>query len=215
MVQFVIIRHGYSQFNKAGRFTGQMDIPLDDLGVQQAKLTAEYVVSHFTIDEIYSSSLSRAIETAKPVADALKLPIHLEDGLMEIYAGCWQGLLIEDIKKQYSKEFELWATDVGLARCGDGESTAELIERSKETFHKIAKENEGKTVLISTHGGVVGAIQCEWLQVPLTEMKKLPHVANASVTVADYDTQTRTAKFLQIGYCEHLKECATKPPLIL
>lgn len=215
MVKFIIIRHGYSQFNKEERFTGQLDIPLDDLGVIQAKLTADYIVQNFRIDAIYSSNLSRAINTAKPISEVLKLPIHLDEGLMEMYAGCWQGMLVEDIKKQYPKEFELWATDEGLARCGDGESTEELIERCKKTFHKIAEENEGKTILISTHGGVVSAIHCGWLQIPLAEMKNLPHVANASVTVAEYNTQKKTAKFLQIGYHEHLKECAIKPPLIL
>lgn len=215
MVKFIIIRHGYSEFNKAGRFTGQLDIPLDELGVRQAELTAEYVISHFHVDEIYSSSLSRAIETVRPIAETFNLPIHLEEGLKEIYAGCWQGMLIDDIKKQYPKEFEAWATDVGLARCGDGESTEELIGRSKKIFHRIAEENEGKTVLISTHGGVVSALQCEWLQVPLSEMRNLAHVTNASVTVAEYELQTKSAKFLQIGYDEHLKECATKPPLIL
>ncbi len=210
MVKFVIIRHGYSIYNKAKKFTGQTDIPLDELGLEQAKDTAEYVLQNYKIDKIYSSDLIRAIDTAKPVAEALGLPINKDPDLREINAGCWEGRYIADLKVEYLEAFKKWATDVGLARCGDGESSKELSKRCEKVFRKIAKENEGKTVLVATHGGVVRAIRCSWLGIPLSEMKNVPHVSNSSVTVAEYDNETDTAKFTLIGYDGHLKDKVTE-----
>ncbi len=210
MVKFIIVRHGYSVTNKLRKFAGQSDVPLDDMGFEQAKNTAEYVLENYDIDSIYSSDLCRAIDTAKPVSEALGLPINIEKGLREISAGCWEGKFIDDIKAEYPEEFRQWATDVGNARCGDGESSAELNERCKKVFKKIARENEGKTVLIATHGGVIRAIRCMWLGISLDGMKDVPHVANASVTVALYDNKTDSAELTLIGYNNHLKDQVTE-----
>lgn len=210
MVKFVIVRHGYSIYNKARKFTGQLDIPLDEIGLEQAKSTAGYVLENYKIDAIYSSDLIRAIDTAKPVADALGMPINTDRNLREINAGCWQGRDIEDLKVEYPEAFRKWVTDVGLARCGDGESSEEMSVRCEAVFRKIAKENEGKTVFVATHGGVVRAIRCVWMGIPLSEMKNVSHVSNSSVTVAEYDNETDTAKLTLIGYDEHLKDKVTE-----
>lgn len=210
MVRFVIIRHGYSVTNKAGKFAGQSDVSLDELGYTQAEDTARYVLDNYKIDKIYSSDLCRAVDTAKPIAEALGLPINTYKELREISAGCWEGRLIEDIKREYPEAFEKWATDVGNARCGDGESSAELTERCRKIFKKIARQNEGKTVVVATHGGVIRALRSAWLGISLDDMKNVPHVANASVTEVLYDNETDTAELTLIGYNEHLKDKVTE-----
>lgn len=198
MVTFIIVRHGYSQFNKEKKYTGQMDVPLEELGVWQAERTAEYAVKHFRIDAIYSSDLSRAMNTARPAAEALKLPIHPERDLREIYLGNWQGRLLADVKKE--EEYQQW--EAGLFKGSDKETRAELLARSKEVIHRIAQENEGKSVLITTHGGVVNALMREWLKGSKTDQIKFP--GNASISVVDYDVQSRVADILLMGYEGHL-----------
>lgn len=215
MVKFVIVRHGYSIYNKEYKFTGQSDIPLDEIGFEQAENTADYILKNYKIDRIYSSDLIRAIDTAKPIAKALNLPIITDPELREINAGCWQDRNIEELKKEYPAEFTKWATDVGNARCGDGESSAELNERSKRAFEKIAAENEGKTVLIATHGGVIRAIRCVWLGLPLNEMKNVKHVSNSSITVAEFDNETKTATLPVIGFDGHLKDNITEFTIVV
>lgn len=210
MVTFVIVRHGLSVFNKEKRFTGQLDIPLTETGVRQAELTAAHILQNYHIDCIWSSDSCRAQDTARPVADALGLDIHITPELREVNAGCWQGRTIEDLKKEYPEEFGLWRSNVGMARAGDGESSAEVIVRAARIFEKIAAENEGKTVLVTTHGGMIRSIRCHWLGIPLEEMKNLRHVSNASITVAHYDNGSRTAELVQVGYDEHLNGTATE-----
>ena len=76
MTELLFVRHGYSEGNKEHRFSGQKDFPLDAAGRQQAQELAEYLRNAFCIDAIYASDLCRAVDTVKPLANALSLPIY-------------------------------------------------------------------------------------------------------------------------------------------
>lgn len=204
MVTLIIVRHGYSIGNKEKRFTGQMDAPLDEIGYLQAVSTADYIVKNFEVDRIYSSDLSRAYETVKPIADALGLEVLKWKELREANVGDWEGKLIADVEKEYPESFAFYKENPGLARFVGGESYEELMRRSRLTFEKIAAENEGKTVVVGTHGGVIRTLRAAWDNVPLDKIKEIPHVPNGSVTIAEYDNQS--VNWICIGYEEHLSE---------
>ncbi|MBQ8508557.1 MAG: histidine phosphatase family protein [Clostridia bacterium] len=204
MVTFILIRHGFSQFNKERRFTGQCDVPLDEVGVQQAKQTAAYVAKNFKIDAIYSSDLSRAYQTAKPLADALGLEIQTSRALRERDVGYWQGLTFDEVRERYPEGFAFYSANIGESRCGDGENFAEVRRRISAELDRIAAENDGRTVVIASHGGAIRALLCEWQHIPLEEMADMPNVPNASVTVAEYDHGN--VKLLRVGDNGHLDD---------
>lgn len=208
MVYFIIIRHGYSTGNKEKRFSGQMDVPLDNIGLSQAKSIAEYIIENFKVDSIYSSDLCRAYETVKPIADALELPIHRCKKLREVDVGKWQGMLIEDVKKEFPESFELYRQNPGISQFDGGESYADVMIRGKLAFEKIAEENEGKTVVVATHGGVIRTLRASWNNIPAERIKDIPHVPNGSVTIAEYDKGN--INWIQIGYIEHLTDKTTE-----
>ncbi|MBQ2754970.1 MAG: histidine phosphatase family protein [Clostridia bacterium] len=208
MVTFVIVRHGYSKGNKEKRFSGQMDVPLDEIGLSQAEAVAQYITENFKIDKIYSSDLSRAVDTVKPIAQKLGIPVNKVKELREADVGEWQGLLIETIKEQYAESFEFYRQNPGLARFDGGESYKELMDRSLVAFDKIAKENDGKTILVGTHGGVIRTLRAGWNNIPLENLKEIPHVPNASVTVVQYDKGK--VNWLKIGCSDHLTEKTTE-----
>ncbi len=203
MVKFVIVRHGYSEFNKQGRFSGQADIALDEIGKEQAYSIAKYAAKNFKIDSIYSSDLCRAYETARPTAEMLGLPIVKEKELRELHVGEWQGMLVKEIEKEYPEEFALFKNNVGLARPVGGESYPELMVRAAKIFDKIAKENEGKTVFVATHGGIVRALRCAWAGITPEGIQEVAHVKNASISVAEYSDGKGV--FTEIGYTGHLE----------
>ncbi|MBQ3004992.1 MAG: histidine phosphatase family protein [Clostridia bacterium] len=207
-VKFIIIRHGYSKGNKEKRFSGQMDVELDEVGYSQAAATAEYVSKNFHIDAIYSSDLSRAYETVKPIAEALGMEIHKCKELREADVGVWQGKLIEDVKNEYPESFAFYKESPGFAKIGGAESYADVMRRSSQALEKIAAENIGKTVVIGTHGGVVRSLRAVWCNVPLEKIKEIPHVPNGSVSVAEY--KEGSVKWLQIGYDGHLADKITE-----
>ena len=177
MVKFIIARHGYSIYNKEKRFTGQIDIPLDKIGERQAELIADYVTKNFKVDAIYSSDLDRAVMTAMPTAKRLSLPITQRRDLREINEGCWQGMKFDEVRKIYSRELLEWEMSDGSVKAGGGESYNELRARMCAGLQRIAEENDGKTVLIITHGGALKALLLGWTNTPASNLRSLPIVS--------------------------------------
>lgn len=208
MVRFIIIRHGYSLGNKEKRFSGQLDVPLDEIGRAQARSAAEYVLRHYVVDSIYSSDLSRAYETVKPLADALGLVIHRCRQLREVDVGKWEGMLIEDVQREYPVTFALYKENPGLARFDGGETYADVMQRGRLAFERIAAENEGKTVVVATHGGVIRTLRATWGNVPADQIREIPHVPNGSVSVAEYERGCAT--WTCIGCTDHLSDKTTE-----
>lgn len=160
MTRVILIRHGFSQANAEDRFAGHSDFPLSDIGQEQARRAAAWIVAHEKIDKIYASDLLRAYHTATPVGEALGLPVIPDTRLREIYAGEWEGKRFLDLAIEYEKDFGVWRNDYAKARCTGGESVAELYERVVACVLALAAENDGKTILIASHATPLRAVQC-------------------------------------------------------
>lgn len=87
MANVILVRYGESVANGKGFFAGQLDIPLSDKGRQQANCVADYIAKKYQVDRIYSSDLSRAYDTAKPIAERVGLMLKSEKMLREICSG--------------------------------------------------------------------------------------------------------------------------------
>ena len=83
MTKFIVVRHGNSLSNIDKTFTGHIDAPLSEVGVEQAKLVSNYILSEYKVDKVFSSDLSRAVDTIKPFAQKVNLEIIKE----KVYAG--------------------------------------------------------------------------------------------------------------------------------
>jgi len=208
MVRFIIIRHGYSQANKEKKFCGQMDVPLDEMGMVQAELTAKYVLANYKVDCIYASDLIRAVDTVRPIAKALDIPIVQDAQLREIDVGIWQGMPVTEVQEKYPEQYAFHKAHIGLTHFEGGEKYADFVVRVKTALEKIAAQNEGKTVVIGTHGGAVRALRSVWDGVSLENIKSIPPLPNASVTVVEYDGDT--VRQLQVAYTGHLEGQVTK-----
>ncbi len=210
MTTFLIIRHGYSKSNEHGYFTGQTDVQLSTLGIEQANQTARYLYENFKIDLLYSSPLQRALNTALPISNLFKLPILIENDLKEINGGDWEEKTPEQILKLYKDDYTLWLNNIGIARCTNGECMEEVQLRASNALKKLATEHDGKTIAITTHAGVIRALQCLWQKLPLTEMKTIPWVENASVSIIIYNHEEFIVK--EIGKNKHLQTQKTNLP---
>lgn len=155
MTRLILIRHGESEANVKEIGAGQVDYPLTELGHEQARLAADYLLANERIDAIYSSDLQRAYDTALPVAEALGLPIRTDLRLREMDTGEWAGLSFRLREERYPEEVRKMRADFSHMRFPNGESIAEVYCRMAECVTEIAKENDGKTVLIATHAGAL------------------------------------------------------------
>ena len=210
MTKIIIIRHGHSLSNKAGTFTGQLDIDLSETGFRQAELTCDYVIKNYKVDAIYSSPLSRAFNTVKKLSEHFNVRTITDDRLKEIYGGKWEGMKFDLISTSYPEEHSNWKNDIGHTRCPDGETMGDVTERVKSFYNDMLKENQGKTVVVCAHAGVIRATQCYMQNVDLFGMKDVPWVPNSSVSVIDYvDGKFKPIFF---GYTDHLGDAITNLP---
>ena len=207
MTRLLLIRHGESQANRSSFFAGQTDVPLEEKGLFQARVTADYIVSSYTVDKVYASDLCRAYDTGKAVADQLGQKVIPDPRLREIYAGKWQGRKFTDIIAQYGSDYQVWLTDIGNCVCTEGESVAQLGQRVLEALTDIARANPGKTVAIATHATPIRAVQCLLEGHSLDRMKDIPWVSNASVTEITYAGGVWTLEM--IGRDSHLSDLKT------
>lgn len=210
MTKFILVRHGQSEANVKEVFAGHLDAKLTEHGHAQARATAEYVTQNYQIDAIYSSDLHRAFYTGKAAADLLGIDIIPDKGLREIYEGAWSGERFLELPQKFPEDFRVWLTDIGHSRCTGGESTEELLHRVKETLARIAAENDGKTVLITTHATPIRVMQTFVTTGSLDAMQNVPWVTNASVSVLNYDRGAW--EFELISYDAHLGDLRTAPP---
>lgn len=210
MVKFLVIRHGYSKSNEQGLFTGRTDVPLADTGIIQARKTARLIADNYRVDAIYSSPLLRALQTAEPLSRELGLPVVICDDLCEIDGGEWEQKPASSLLSLYPEDYGLWLSDIGLSRCTGGESMRDVQQRALKALTAIASENDGKTVAVVTHAGVIRALQCAWQHIPLDRMKSVPWVPNASLSVAEYENGAFSALFM--GDDRHLSDISTNLP---
>ena len=210
MTRLILVRHGFSQANAEDRFAGHSDFPLTDIGHRQAASAAEYLYKTEKIDKIYASDLLRAYHTATPTAEKFGLEVIPDPRLREIYAGKWEGIRFLDLVTEYESDFRMWKTDFGRAFCTGGESVAELFDRVTEAVCDIARQNDGKCVMIASHATPLRAIECFAAGKTAYDMCDFAFPANASIQIYRYEQDTLIPERLNV--VDHLVGMMTELP---
>jgi probable phosphoglycerate mutase len=149
MARILLVRHGQSEWNADGRWQGQADPPLSELGEQQA-VAASRVIG--TVDAIYASDLVRARRTAELVAAQLGEDVVVDERLRERHAGDWQGRTRAEIEEGWPGYLETGRRPTGY------EPDDSVLERIIAALAEIAATHDGD-VLVVTHGGVVRVVE--------------------------------------------------------
>ncbi|ADO82301.1 alpha-ribazole phosphatase [Ilyobacter polytropus] len=154
MGKVILVRHGESEMNRDGLFFGWLDPKLTEKGIKQAH-NAKSVIQSFEYDEIYSSDLSRARETAD-IVNYQGLPVKLSQELREINFGIFEGLTYKEIKEKYPDEVKLWREKWQEYDYENGENVTQLQRRAVEFLKSLDKEK--KDIVVVTHWGVINCI---------------------------------------------------------
>jgi len=195
MLQY-LIRHGESVSNAAGRVQGQEDVELSATGIAQAQAVATWSRALIErpdapqIEELWSSPLRRARETAEAIAAATGLPLRIDDQLRELHAGVFQGHLWADLESRFPDAVARWRSGDAEYAIPGGESRAQLAARGRTALERLASR-PARGMLVVAHGGILTAalgslvgkshpLLAAAAERPFT---KLPALANCSVTL--------------------------------
>lgn len=165
-----LMRHGETEWNRDGRFQGQTDVPLSDLGRRQSHNLGRRAAA-LPLAALYSSDLARARDTAHIVASYR--PEHpavfLEPRLREVHVGQAAGLTAAEIQGRYPDFWAARARDPLGTRMPGGESVLAVLARAQAAVDAIASRYPGQAVGVVTHGGVIKALTCHVLGLPLEQ----------------------------------------------
>jgi probable phosphoglycerate mutase len=164
--RIVLWRHGQTAWNLEGRLQGQTDVPLDEIGREQAQ-TAARLLAALEPSVIVSSDLSRAVETARALAKLVRLDVVLDEGLRETFVGTWQGLTDAEIRERFPEEYAAWRKDHYHQRRGGGEIEAEVAARAAAAIERALKLVPDRgTLVVVTHGGTARVTIARLLELP-------------------------------------------------
>jgi len=164
-----MVRHGQTDWNVEGRYQGQVDIPLNDAGLQQAQELAKQLEEvHF--DAIFSSNLKRASQTAMCVATLKNMEIQYDFRLREISQGVWEGMLFSDVVQYYEKEVEKRRLEPLTTRPPGGETVMDVANRVRDAVENIACRYPSGRILLVAHGVVISTLYCAANQISLSEV---------------------------------------------
>ncbi len=166
--RLILLRHGQTDFNVAGRMQGHLDSMLTGAGRDQA-VAAAPVLAALAPDRLVSSDLRRAADTAELVGQACGLPVKVDARLRETHLGRWQGRTVAEIELDYPGAIPTWRADPTWAPPG-GESRVDVVVRSRpvvdELDEELADAADSETVLLVAHGGLIAGLVSGLLGLP-------------------------------------------------
>ncbi|MFB3882775.1 MAG: histidine phosphatase family protein [Armatimonadota bacterium] len=159
MIDMLIIRHGETAWNREEVFRGRADVPLSDRGREQARLLAQ-ALGDADIEAVYSSPLTRATETAAPLAEPLGLEVIADERLTDMSFGAWEGRARAELEQAEPELYRLWHEDPARFRAPGGESLGEVLSRAWPAFEEIAQRHSAGRVAVVSHRVVCKLLLC-------------------------------------------------------
>ena len=196
MAKLYLIRHGETDYNNEMRFQGQIDIPLNRKGIEQAEKVAEFL-KDIPLLAIYTSTLQRARTTAEIIGKAKGIKPQETDALREMSFGIWENMNSSNIRKKYAKEWKDFFASPASTTIPKGESMSDVQKRAYPVVQQILDEHPEGDVAFVAHGGIIRVLICTMLGLDLNRAWHL-HVGNASITCFYYWGRSYTMDYANL-----------------
>ncbi len=200
-----LVRHGETDWNKEGRFQGQIDIPLNEKGKDQAYKASKYL-NKVKFDKAYSSSMRRPYQTAQIILENKDiLEIKKVDDLMEINHGLWEGKLEIEIGKDWPQMLREWHQKPENVKMPEGESIQNVSERSIKAWQKICKSQKpNNNTLIVAHDAVNKTLICNILGLDYSNIWMIKQ-GNGGISIIDvFEDPTKDNVLSALNITTHL-----------
>lgn len=192
MVTIFLLRHGETAWNEERRVMGRLEVPLNRKGVLQARRIAR-ILPRLELDAIYTSPLKRTLQTSRVAAKGSHLPLRIDPNLTEFAFGRWQGWKFEELVKD--KTYHRFLKDPLKTTVPGGETIRDVQKRGLKSLRRATREFPKGRLLLVSHGDVIRALICHYLQLPLEEFRRL-RIDNGSLTAFEVDSLWAEIKFI-------------------
>ena len=208
MKKIILVRHGETAWNVEEIFRGRIDVELNETGRRQAQLLAGHLLD-INIEAVYSSPLSRALETAEAIAGRRRLEVDVSAGLMDLDFGEWQGLSRREVAERYPALHEEWLNHPERVRFPAGGSLSAVRERATGLIDELIGKHTGTLVLVS-HRVVNKVLICALLGLDDSHFWNISQ-DTCAITTFDYEQ----GRFVLAGHNQtsYLKSIPKIPPV--
>lgn len=196
----LLIRHGQTDWNAAGRWQGHMDIPLNETGQTQATALADRLAG-WPIRAVYSSDLQRAAMTAVPLAAALNLKPILDPLWRERDVGDFSGLTGAEARQRYPQAWVEMKN--GLLNPPNGENFRDLRARAVAAYKHIITKHAGEMIAIVSHGGTLANVIAHVLEIPVDRYGRFRLNGNTGLSIIKNNAQ-HGAQLILLNDTSHL-----------
>jgi probable phosphoglycerate mutase len=167
-LKLYLLRHGETEYSRTGGYCGALDPELTPEGARMAR---EFAAAYHSLPwaAVYASPMRRTVATARPLCDAVGVPMQTRDGLREIAYGAWEGLTQEAVKERYAEEYVHWMTEPAWNAPSGGETAQQIASRATPVVSEIlaAHVEGGGNVLVVSHKATLRILLCGFLGIDL------------------------------------------------
>ena len=204
VTRLYLVRHGQSAGNAEGRFGGHSPTPLSELGIEQAKVTAERLAKE-KISIIYSSDLHRAVQTAAPLAKLLNLPIIKNSAFRERKVGVLEGKTFDESKNEFPKDYYALINRNIHHVITEGESYRQLLRRATKALHEVIRNNQGEKIAIFSHTGAICYLTLYLMGAIHRKTKTTPWLVTSNCGINRFEIRNRSnIRVLALNDTRHL-----------
>ncbi|ARZ72465.1 MULTISPECIES: histidine phosphatase family protein [Streptomyces] len=182
MTDFLLVRHGETEWHAENRYAGRSDVALTDRGRRQGDALGTWAAGQ-ELDAVMCSPLSRARLTARPTAAALGLPLHVDERLTEVDFGRGEGLTRTEMAEAFPDELAAFLDDPVAHHLPGGEDPAAAAARAVACLTETARDLPGGRVLVVAHSTLLRLALCALLGIPLSRYRAVfPALENGALT---------------------------------
>lgn len=201
-MRLILVRHAEATANASGVALGRDDVPLTDRGRRQAEALAA-AFAGARAQAVVSSPLRRALDTARPIAELLGLPVEIAPDLIEMDVGEADGLPFPELRARYPQFLERWLSD----DCADvpmpgGETIRQVQQRAWSAVEALRQRFPDGTVVAVTHNFVIGALLCAVTGAPVSRFRRFRQGVASRALV---DLRADGATLLALNDTSHLR----------
>jgi probable phosphoglycerate mutase len=190
-----LVRHGATQLTAEDRFSGSAGVDLSAEGRRQAACLADRLAQE-QIAAVYTSPLSRTLETAAIVARPHNLVPIERDGLREISHGRWEGLTRQEVEARYADEYTAWESDPFTFAPEAGESGVAVLARSLPVVREIVVRHAGHNVIVVSHKATLRLLLSSLLGFDARGYRDRLDQSPACLNVVDFKSPVRARLML-------------------
>ncbi len=204
MTRIVLIRHCEAEGNLNRVFQGHTDSEISENGRRQLDRLAERCRT-LPFDAVYTSPLRRAQLTARAAARHHEMPLRVEEGLMEINGGVWEGRAWKSLPDLYPEEARRWNLAPWAFHPDGGESMRAVYDRIWNAVTGIVRAHGGQTICVVSHGCAIRNFLCRAHGKPIEALNEIAWCDNTAVSLIDFD-ETLTPRVVLENDLSHLSE---------